>query len=218
MSAFKIVQNIETVAVSSSGVSTSNPIPLRSGYLKISSDQNVYVELSPTPTLSTSSLWIASGESIILKETVISQKVIGIQTGSTTTLYLPEGTYSDFSVGDYVQLTGVGYTSAVDTDFAEVLSVDTTIGDGGGYSRKIVIDFDTSAVNYPMSYNPGSQDFGPIPIGGGLFISPPAYVLGFGSEGNVDTTAEVRKVTKVGIMGDGQSANVHITEIQIAGG
>jgi hypothetical protein len=143
---------------------------------------------------------------------------VGIETGSTTTLYLPEGTFSEISIGDYVQLTGIGYTDALDTYFSQVISIDTTGGIDGGYSRKIVIDFDTSAVNYPMDYSPGSQNFGGVDLGGGLWISPPGWAADFGNQGNVNTTAEIRKVIKVGAMGDGQAANVHITEIQIAGG
>lgn len=217
MSAFKIVQNIETVAVSSTGISTSSPIPLRSGYLKISSDENVYVELSPTPTLSTSSLWIAAGETIILKETVTSQRLVGISTGTTTHLYLPEGTFSDFAIGDYVQVTGIGYTSDLNTDFAEVLSVDTTQGIDGWYSRKIEIDFDTSSIFYPMDYSRGNNPliipdpYNPIP-------SPVPGMENIGSQGNVTYGSEVRRVIKLGAMGDGTAANVHITEIQIAGG
>jgi hypothetical protein len=217
MSAFKIVQNIETVAVSSTGISTSSPIPLRSGYLKISSDENVYVELSPTPTLSTSSLWIAAGETIILKETVTSQRLVGIATGTTTHLYLPEGTFSDFAIGDYVQVTGIGYTSDLNTDFAEVISVDTTQGIDGWYSRKIEIDFDTSAIVYPLEYTPGSKDYSQDPnLLWGAGDGPPLST--YPSDSTVPYSAEVRRVIKLGAMGDGTAANVHITEIQIAGG
>jgi hypothetical protein len=191
MFAFKIVQNIETVAVSSSGISTSGPIPLKSGYLKISSDQNIFVEISPTPSLSTSSLWIASGETVVIKDTVISQKVVGIQTGATTNVILPEGTFSQFIAGDYVQLTGIQF-AGINTNFSRVVSVDNEHTNNGGYSRRIEIDHNTSSVAYPSVWTP--------------------------SVSNVDQTAELRRITKVGVKGDGQAANVHITEIQIAGG
>lgn len=218
MSAFKIAQNIETVAVSSVGISTGSPIPLKTGYLRINSDENVYIDVSPTPTLSTSSLWISAGDPIIIKETVTSQRVAGIETGTTTTIYLPQGTFCQFNIGDYVQITGIGFTTDLDTDFAEVLSIDTTQGSDGGYARKLILDYDTSSVLYPYNYVEGANVYGPIILPGGISIPSPAQLAGISYDGNVKSDAEIRRVVKIGAMGDGQAANVHITEIQIAGG
>lgn len=215
MSAFKIAQNIETVAVSSTGISTGSPIPLKTGYLRINSDENVYIDVSSTPTLSTSSLWISAGDPIIIKETVTSQRVAGIQTGATTTIYLPQGTFCQFNIGDYVQVTGIGFTTDLETNFAEVLSIDTTQDYDGGYTRKLILDYDTSDVAFPLIYTEGAHVDPPVVDGG---PPPSAPLLQLSNDGNVEINAEIRRVVKIGAMGDGQAANVHITEIQIAGG
>lgn len=214
MSAFKIAQNIETVAVSSTGISTGSPIPLKTGYLRINSDENVYIDVSPTPTLSTSSLWISAGDPIIIKETVTSQRVAGLETGTTTKIYLPQGTFCQFNIGDYVQVTGIGYTTDLETNFAEVLSIDTTQDHDGGYTRKLILDYDTSYVPF-RTYTEGAHVDPPLVEGG---PPPSAPILENSNDGNVEINAEIRRVVKIGVMGDGQAANVHITEIQIAGG
>ena len=97
MSAYKIVQKISDL---STGISTSGPIALKSGYLRIVPETDAYIEVDSNPGVSTSnSIWAKAGTELILKETVVSQRVVGVDTGATTTIYLPEGTFSSFSVG-----------------------------------------------------------------------------------------------------------------------
>lgn len=207
MSALKIVQNIETVSVAtSSGISTSAPIPLKSGYLRISPDQNSYIDVDCDPNLSTSSLWLSAGDSILIKETVISQKIIGVQTGATTNLILPEGTFSQFNAGDCVEvigITGVG----IFTDFTRIISIDDVQHNMGGYSRKVEIDFDSSSI---AGIPPWSPDY----------YFPPLFdpIFGHSLEGNLAYPSELRRVVKVGVKADGAPVNLHITEVQISGG
>lgn len=207
MSALKIVQNIETVSVAtSSGISTSAPISLKSGYLRISSDQNSYIDVDYDPNLSTSSLWLSAGDSILIKETVISQKIVGVQTGATTNLILPEGTFSQFNAGDYVEVIGIN-TTGIFTDFTRVISVDVVQHNMGGYSRKVEIDFDSSSIEGIVPWSP---DYFFPPFAGSYF--------GHTLEGNLAYPSELRRVVKVGVMADGAPVNLHITEVQISGG
>ena len=142
MSAYKIVQKISDL---SSGISTSGPIALKSGYLRIVPETDAYIEIGSDPGVSTSSsLWVKAGNELILRETVISQRVVGVDTGATTTVYLPEGTFSEFSVGDYVELTGIA-PSGINTTFASVATVDASGGVNGGFSRKLTLNWDTSS-------------------------------------------------------------------------
>ena len=109
MSVYKIVQKITPLTMTGAAV-TSNPIALRSGFLRIVPEQDAYVEVSPTPTISTStsaSIFVKAGTELVLKETAITQTIVGVTTGTTTIVTLPEGTFSDFSAGDIVELTGV---------------------------------------------------------------------------------------------------------------
>lgn len=142
MSAYKIVQNIDDL---SSGISTSGPIPVRSGYFRIVPETDAYISIGATVGVSTTnSIWVKGGTELLLRETVVSQRVVGVSTGATTTILLPEGTFSEFSVGDYVELTGIS-PSGINTNYASVASVDANAGLNGGYSRKLTLNWDTSS-------------------------------------------------------------------------
>lgn len=147
MSAFKVVQKISSLSIgSSAGISTTGPIALKSGYLRIVPSGNAYVELGANPVIGlTSSIWVAANSELVLKESVRSQSIVGILTGSTTTVIIPEGTNSAFEVGDYVELTGIN-TTGINTNFAQVLSIgNATYNDAGYYNTKITLNWDTSS-------------------------------------------------------------------------
>lgn len=142
MSAFNIVQKIPKI----SGISTSDPISLQSGYLRISPEADTYIEIGYTPTISTStSLWLKAGEIVVIKEPIRSQTILGISTGTTTTLSLPSGTGSCVNVGDYVALTGI-QPSGINTTFAQVSSIVRTNSRNGYQSDSIVLNWNTSSI------------------------------------------------------------------------
>lgn len=146
MSAFKIVQKIPSLTIgSAAGISTSSPIPLKSGYLRITPTQNTFIEIGTFPGISTSnSIWVSANSELILKETVRSQSTVGIITGTTTTVIIPEGTSSAFNVGDYVQLSGIS-PSGINTTFAEVISNSNDTSYNGYYNTRITLNWNTSA-------------------------------------------------------------------------
>ena len=75
-----------------------------------------------------------------------SQRISGITSGATTTLDMPEGVASQFTVGDAVSLTVTGQS---DYDFTHkiVKSIDSHPGFSGYHSERIVVDHDSSADN-----------------------------------------------------------------------
>ena len=142
MSAFKIVQKVAKI----SGTSTSDPISLQSGYLRIAPEADTYVEIGYTPTISTStSLWLKAGEVAIIKEPVRSQGIVGVSTGTTTTISLPGGTGSCVDIGDYVALTGI-QPSGINTTFAQVSNILRMDPRNGFQSDRIVLNWNTSAI------------------------------------------------------------------------
>lgn len=147
MSVYKIVQKITPLTMTGAAV-TSNPIALRSGFLRIVPEQDAYVEVAPTPTISTStsaSIFVKAGTELILKETAITQTIVGVTTGATTVVTLPQGTFSDFSAGDIVELTGI-VPAGINTTAATVASVDATNSAGtGGFNRVITLTWNTSS-------------------------------------------------------------------------
>ncbi len=147
MSVYKIVQKIAPLTMTGAAV-TSNPIALRSGFLRIVPEQDAYVEVAPTPTISTTtsaSIFVKAGTELVLKETAITQTIVGVTTGTTTIVTLPEGTFSDFSAGDIVELTGI-VPAGINTTAATVASVNATNSAGtGGFNRVITLTWNTSS-------------------------------------------------------------------------
>ncbi|NBV99358.1 MAG: hypothetical protein EBR67_07610 [Proteobacteria bacterium] len=130
---------------SASGISTSGPIALKSGYLRIIPSQNAYIEVGASPGINTStSIWVAANTELILKESVRSEPVVGIITGTSTTVIFPEGTGSAFEAGDYVELTGIA-PSGINTTFAQVSSVDKTTSYNGYHNTRLVLNWNTSS-------------------------------------------------------------------------
>lgn len=146
MSAFKITQKIPSLVIgSAAGVSTSAPIALKSGYIRIVPTGNAYIEIGYNPGIDTStSFWVSANNEVVLKERVLSQPVVGIVTGTTTTIILPEGTSSTFSVNDYVQLTGITAVG-FNTTITRVASVDNSTNYEGFYGTRLTLDLNTSS-------------------------------------------------------------------------
>lgn len=158
MSAYKIVQKITPLTMTG-GITTSGPIALKSGYLRIVPEQDAYIEVGPSPTISTTtnaSIFVKSGNELLIKDIVIAQTVVAIQTGTATTVRLPEGTFSDFSSGDVVELTGI-VPSGINTTAATILSVDATNSAGtGGFNRVITLNWNTSSQGGQITNSNGS--------------------------------------------------------------
>lgn len=144
---FKIVQKIPDVIISNvGGVSTSVPISMKTGYFRITPKDNAYIELGANPGVSTtsSSFWVAAKETVVIKETAKSQAFSGIQTGTTTKIFLKEGLGSSFEVGDYVSINGPAL-GGISTNMALVSSVQTDNSYYGYVTTKITVDWNTSS-------------------------------------------------------------------------
>ena len=73
---------------------------------------DAYVSVGGEPTAAATNFLVTTGEpEVISLGHVRSHKVVGITTGSTTVLELPEGTGCPFVVGDYVSLSVTGQSS-----------------------------------------------------------------------------------------------------------
>ena len=144
MSAFKIAQKVSaiTTGAGATGITT---IALQTGYIRIHPEADIYVEVGDSPTISTTtSLYVSNNSPVTLKESARSQKIVGIATGSTTTITFPEGTGCPFNTGDYVAVTGIT-PSTLTNSYVEVASINTRAGVGGDYSTKAVLTWDTSS-------------------------------------------------------------------------
>ena len=103
--AIKIVQKVNRITANVSTATTSNPIALKSGYLRVSTGlTSVYVEIGSEPVATTNSFQITPYGNEVLKERIARQKISGITTGTTTIVSFSENAGNPFLVGDYVTI------------------------------------------------------------------------------------------------------------------
>jgi hypothetical protein len=144
---FKVVQKVAAIDIASSGgVSTSVPIAMKTGYIRITPTQNSYIEIGPTPGINTStSIFIPANETIILKEEWGSKGFVGIITGSTTTIIFPQGTGGGFVVGEVVAITGLSPVG-LNTNFATVSTVDDRMSYDSYHNTRLTVNWNTSSI------------------------------------------------------------------------
>lgn len=103
--AIKVVQKVNRITANVSTATTSNPIALKSGYLRVSTGlTSVYVEIDSEPVATTNSFQITPYGNEVLKERLARQKIAGITTGTTTIVSFGENAGNPFLVGDYVTI------------------------------------------------------------------------------------------------------------------
>ena len=103
--AIKVVQNVNRVTAVVGSATTSNPIALKSGYLRVSTGlTSIYVETGGDPIATPNSFNISSYGSEVLKERIARQKVAGITTGTSTIISFDNNAGNPFLVGDYVTI------------------------------------------------------------------------------------------------------------------
>jgi hypothetical protein len=105
--ALKIVQTINRLSPSVSSASTTSGIPLKTGYIRVSTGTTgVYVAIGTDPVATTNSFHIPPNSTEIIKDTPVRQRLSGITTGPTTVITFPDESGNYFSVGDYVTIEG----------------------------------------------------------------------------------------------------------------
>lgn len=103
--ATKIVQNVNRISPTVSVAATSNPIALKSGYIRVSTGATgVYVDIGSNPTPTTNSFHIPPFSAEVIKERIAKQRIAGITTGATTLITFPENAGHPFLVGDYATI------------------------------------------------------------------------------------------------------------------
>jgi hypothetical protein len=126
--------------------STSSSFSVQSSVLRVVAVSGAaHVAVGPTPSATSSDYYVPSGGTATLALTKASNRVVGVTTGSTTIVYVPEGTQVPFGVGDYVSLTANGQ-SYYDFDYKEVLSVDTSSNFDGYFQTRMTVDYDSSGI------------------------------------------------------------------------
>ncbi len=103
--AIKVVQNVNRITATAGAATTSNPIALKSGYLRVSTGlTSVYVETGGVPVATTDSFNIGPYGNEVLKERIARQRIAGITTGTSTVISFDENASNPFLLGDYVTI------------------------------------------------------------------------------------------------------------------
>lgn len=139
--ALKIVQNINAVIPPNNGISTSAPINLKTGYLRLtSSNAGNHIAIidgnNVAGVSSESSFLVAVNTSVVLKERVARQRISGITTGTTTVIHFGENCGNPFVIGDHVSIVGA-QPSGINTDFNLITAIS---------SQSITINYNSTAV------------------------------------------------------------------------
>jgi hypothetical protein len=88
-----------------STATTSNPIALKSGYIRVSTGlTSVYVETGSEPVATTNSFNLTPYGNEVLKERIARQRIAGITTGASTVISFDENASNPFLLGDYVTI------------------------------------------------------------------------------------------------------------------
>jgi hypothetical protein len=135
--AIKVVQKVNRITANVSTATTSNPIALKSGYLRVSTGStSIYVEIDSEPVANINSFQIGTYGNEVLKERIARQKIAGITTGTTTIVSFSENAGNPFLVGDYVTIQNA-QPAGINTEHKFVTQV---------FNDSIVILHDSSSI------------------------------------------------------------------------
>ena len=125
---------------------TSSSFSVQSSVLRVVAVGGAaHVAIGVNPTAINTDYYVPSGETVTLALTKASNRVVGITTGATTIVTVPEGTQVPFGVGDYVTLTASGQ-SYYNFAHQQVLSVDTSAGVNGYYQTRMTVNYNSSGI------------------------------------------------------------------------
>jgi len=125
---------------------TSSAFSVQSSVLRVVAIGGAaHVAIGVNPTATNTDYYVPAGDTVTLGLTKASNRVVGITTGTTTTVTVPEGTQVPFGVGDYVTLTASGQSYYNFTN-QQVLSVDTSAGVNGYYQTRMTVNYNSSGI------------------------------------------------------------------------
>ena len=150
--AYRTVGAGQSIALTGTAT-TSTAFKVQSNVLRIvASGADAYVAIGTDPVATTTDFLVSSGEPESLAMLKMSQRVVSITKGATTTLAAPEGTQMPFNIGDRVTLDYEGntindsnYTTLIND--TKVVGKSRSAGVGGDFSEKVTVEANTSGVS-----------------------------------------------------------------------
>ena len=125
---------------------TSSAFSVQSSVLRVVAVGGAaHIAVGGSPSATSSDYYIPSGGTETIALTKASNRVVGVTTGTTTVVTVPEGMQVPFGVGDYVSLTAHGQ-SYYNFTHQEVLSVNTTAGVDGYHQTRMTVNYNSSGI------------------------------------------------------------------------
>ena len=133
-------------AFSAGVASTSNPFSVQSSVLRVVAVGNAaHIAVGSTPSATSGDYYVPANGTATLALSKASNRVVGVITGTTTIISVPDGTQVPYGPGDYVTLTVTGQSYYNFTD-KEVLSVDTSSDIDGYFSTRMTVNYNSSGI------------------------------------------------------------------------
>ena len=150
--AYRTVGAGQSIALTGTAT-TSTAFKVQSNVLRIvASGADAYVAIGTDPVATTTDFIVTSSEPESLAMLKMSQRVVSITKGATTTLAAPEGTQMPFNIGDRVTLDYEGntindsnYTTLIND--TKVVGKSRSAGVGGDFSEKVTVEANTAGVS-----------------------------------------------------------------------
>ena len=150
--AYRTVGAGQSIALTGTAT-TSTAFKVQSNVLRIvASGADAYVAIGTDPVATTTDFIVPSSEPESLAMLKMSQRVVSITKGATTTLAAPEGTQMPFNIGDRVTLDFEGdatndsnYTTLIND--TKVVGKSRSAGVGGDFSEKVTVEANTAGVS-----------------------------------------------------------------------
>jgi hypothetical protein len=131
---------------SAGAASTSTAFSVQSSVLRVVAvGGSAHVAIGVTPAATNTDYYVPAGDTVTLGLTKASNRVVGVTTGATTIVTVPEGTQVPFGVGDYVTLTAAGQ-SYYNFTHQRVLSVDVSTDFDGYYQTRMTVNYNSSGI------------------------------------------------------------------------
>jgi hypothetical protein len=124
---------------------TSSAFTVQSDTLRIVATNPAFISIGATPSATSADYYVPANIAATLALTKASNRVVGVTTGTTTIVSVPEGTQVPFGVGDYVSLTA-NAQSYYNFTHQRVISVDTTSNVNGYYQTRMIVDYNSSGI------------------------------------------------------------------------
>ena len=142
-------------AFTAGAASTSSSFSVQSNVLRVVAVGGAaHISVGSTPSATSSDYYVPIGESASLALTKASNRVVGITTGTTTIVTVPEGTQVPFGVGDFVTFSSANQ-SYHNFTYKEVLSIDTSSSVNGYYQSRMTVANNSSGILTAFSSSDG---------------------------------------------------------------